>query len=474
VTIGFVDGGGPRGATWGPDGTIVYGTNAPTTGLQRLSAGGAENTVLTKPDRERGEGDHVWPEFLPGGQAVLFTIAQTAGGIENAQIAVLDLRTGISKVLIRGGSHAHYVPTGHLVYAVSGTVRAVAFDIEHLEVVGTPAPVLEGVVETGTGGADITVAANGSLVYVPSVAGGGGKQTVVSVDRQGRDSPLPGLPLDAYRDVRVSPDGARLALATEDDIWIFDLTRATLSRMTTDPTREASPLWTPDGQRIIFTSSRRGYREVFWRPADGTGNDELLLARAKDLLDLRVDGWSANGRQLLFTEVSSSAACAIGQITIERPSDAKLLVKGPSCNENSAVSPDGRWMAYESTVTGRAEIYVERYPELGNRQQISTGGGHIPLWSRNGRELFFRSLDSRQILAVPVQSGTTLVAGRPQLLFEFAMLAIALSARPYDIAPDGRFFIIRSGPTEAGVGTAPQIVVVQNWFEELKRLVPVN
>ena len=131
-------------------------------------------------------------------------------------------------------------------------------------------------------------------------------------------------------------------------------------------------------------------------------------------------------------------------------------------------------MAYDSNVSGRYEIYVERYPELGNRQQISTGGGRIPLWSRDGRELFFGSLDGRQMFAVPVQSGTTLVAGRPQVLFEFAMLRLTAGARPYDIAPDGRFLIIRSGQADAGGGTASNMIVVQNWFEELKRLVPVN
>ena len=285
------------------------------------------------------------------------------------------------------------------------------------------------------------MAANGSLVYVPGGAGGGGQQTVVSVDRQGRASPLPGLPLDAYRDVRVSPDGARLALATQDDVWIYDFARATLSRLTTDPAPDRSPLWTPDGQRIIFTSTRAGYPELFWRPADGTGSDERLLARAKDLIDLRANGWSADGRQLLFTEVPPSIQCAIGQIAIERPSDAKVLVKSEFCNDFAAVSPDGRWMAYDSNVSGRYEIYVERYPELGNRQQISTGGGRLPLWSRDGRELFFSSLDGRQMLAVPVQSGTTLVAGRPQVLFEFAMLAArgwqsAVRHRPRWTVPD--------------------------------------
>jgi serine/threonine-protein kinase len=473
LTIASVDGGGTRGATWGPDGTIVYATDARATGLQRVSAAGGEPTVLTKPDRERGEGDHYWPEFLPGGKAVLFTITPVNGDVENVQVAMLDLQTGRSKVLVRGGGHAHYVPTGHLVYGVRGTLRAVAFDLGRLEVVGTPTPVLEGVLTTGSSGADVAVAANGSLVYVPSVAGGGGQQTVVSVDRQGRASPLPGLSLEAYRDVRVSPDGVRLALATDDDVWIYDLTRATLSRLTTDPAQDTRPLWTPDGQRVIFRSNRAGYPELFWRRADGTGSDQRLLARAKDLLDLRADGWSADGGQLLFTEVSPSVRGAIGQIAIERPSDANMLVKSEFYNAFAAVSPDGRWMAYQSDVSGRFEIYVERYPELGNRQQISTGGGRLPLWSRDGRELFF-SLGSRQMLAVPVQSGTTLAAGRPQVLFEGAMLAAGVGFRTYDIGPGGRFFIIRSGLAEPGVGAASNMIVVQNWFEELKRLVPVN
>ena len=473
VTV-FAGAGNPRGATWSTDGTIIFATTALATGLQRVSAGGGDPTVLTTPDRERGEGDHVWPEFLPDGQAVLFTVTPVGLDLGNAQIAVLDLRTGTSKVLIRGGSHARYVPTGHLVYGVAGTLRAVPFDLARLEVMGTPAPVLEGVVTTAQGAADIAVAANGSLVYVPGTAGGGGRLTIVSADRQGRASPLPGIPPDTYRDVRVSPDGARLALATATDVWTYDVMRATLSRLTTDTALDTSPFWTPDGQRIIFTSNRAGNRELFSRAADGTGSDERLLARAKDLLDLRGSGWSADGRQFLFTEVSATVQCAIGQIAIERPSEAKVLVKSEFCDDFASVSPDGRWMAYESNVSGQYEIYVERYPALGNRQQISTGGGRIPVWSRDGRELYFGSLDSRQMLAVSVQSWATLVAGRSQVLFEFAMLPSIAGQRPYDLGPDGRFFLIRSAQEATGGAPAANLIVVQHWFEELKRLVPTK
>ena len=309
--------------------------------------------MLTKPDRERGEGYHVWPEFLPGGEAVLFTITPATGGTANAQIAVLDLQTGTSKVLIRGGSHAHYVPTGHLVYGVAGTLRAVAFDLGRLEVVGTPAPVLEGVVTTGSGAADVAVAANGSLVYVPGGGGVGGQQTVVSVDRQGRASPLPGLPPDSYRDVRVSPDGARLALATQDDVWIYDLARATLSRLTTDPAPDRSPLWTPDGQRIIFTSRRAGYPELFWRPADGTGSDERLLARAKDLIDSARQRLVGRRQTAPVYRGVAAIQAAIGQIAIERPSDAKVLVKSDFYNDSRpSLQTDAGWPT-SSNVSGR-------------------------------------------------------------------------------------------------------------------------
>ena len=166
VTIASVVGSVSRGATWGPDGTIIFATATAATALMRVSAAGGEPTVLTKSDRARGESDHVWPEFLPGGKAILFTVTSANGSIESAQIAVLDLQTGTRKVLIRGGSDAHYVPTGHLVYGFAGTLRAVAFDLRRLEVVGTPTPVLEGVVTTAEGAADVAMAANGSLVYI--------------------------------------------------------------------------------------------------------------------------------------------------------------------------------------------------------------------------------------------------------------------------------------------------------------------
>jgi Tol biopolymer transport system component len=268
--------------------------------------------------------------------------------------------------------------------------------------------------------------------------------------------------------VRVSPTGGQIALATPNGVWIYDFARTTFRRLTTDRAPEYSPLWTRDGQRIVFTSRRAGYPELWVRAADGSGGEARLLARPSAVVDLRANGWSADGAQLLFTEVSGTTS-AIGQISIANPLELKVLIPGDS---PSALSPDGLWMAYESNVSGRREVSVARYPELEQRQPISTDGGRLPVWSHDGRELFFTSADGTQILAAAVRAGTTLVAGRPQVLFEAAMRASVRGTRPYDLGRNGRFVIIRNAGT--GTGTASDMIFVANWFEELKRLVPVN
>ena len=239
-------------------------------------------------------------------------------------------------------------------------------------------------------------------------------------------------------------------------MWTYDVARATLSPLTTHPARDrAARSGRPNGQRIIFTSHRAGYPELFWRRADGTGSDERLLARSKDLLNLRADGWSADGKQLLFTEVSSDTQQAIGQIAIERPSDAKMLVKSEfATTARPCLQSEAGWPTSPTyPVNTRSTSSGIRSLEIDSRSR-PRGGGRLPLWSRDGRELFFSSPDGRQMFTVAVQSGTTLVAGRPQVLFEFPMLPIAGSSRPYDIAPDGRFMIIGSGQGDASGATA--------------------
>jgi serine/threonine-protein kinase len=464
----------PRGATWGPDGTIIFATGTIATGLQRVDASGGEPALLTTPIRER-ELDHLWPEFLPGGRAVLYTIPSLTRSVETSKIAVLDLQTGVSKTLITGGSHAHYVPSGHLVYGAVGGLFAVGFDLEHLSVKGMPSPVLDGVVTTVGGATDIAIASNGTMVYVPGRGDGVGPLTVLSMDREGRALSLPNLPADAYRDVRVSPNGAQLALATQDDIWIYDIARAGRTKLTTDPAPDIAPMWTLDGKRIVFTSRRAGYSELFWRPADGSGSEERLLSRSHDSIDLNANSWSRDGSHLLFAEVSSNkqVVASIEQLSIAHPEESQVLLKNDANHGRAAVSPDGRWLAYESNRSGRTEVYVDRYPSMEDRRPVSIDGGRLPLWGSNGQELFFVSLDGRQMFVVPVQTGPTFVAARPRVLFDPGMQPIQGGSRPADVAPDGRFFVIRSAAADAG-GRALNLVVVQNWFEELKRLVPTR
>jgi serine/threonine-protein kinase len=288
VTVATLDG-TPRGATWGPDDTIIVATSSTGTGLQRMAAAGGPTTVLTRPDRAQGEVDHLWPEMLPDGRSVLFTITAVSGGLDAAQVAVLDLQTGTRKVLVRGGSHAHYSPNGlgspkrgereggYLVYAAAGTLRAVAFDLARLETRGTPVPVVPDVVTTTNGGVDAVVAGDGTLAYV-SGGVGGTQRTLAWMDRQGRETPIP-APARAYVYPQLSPDGTRVAvnaLDQESDIWVWDLGRTTFTRVTFDPSLDAYPVWTPDGHRLIFSSERAGGRNLFWQAADGTGAVERL------------------------------------------------------------------------------------------------------------------------------------------------------------------------------------------------------
>jgi serine/threonine-protein kinase len=456
-----------RGATWSED-TIIFATLSPAAGLQRVAAAGGEATVLTVPSKERGEGDHFWPEFLPGGKAVLFTITPDDGNVGKAEVAVLDLETGTSKILLRGGSDARYVPTGHLVYAAGGALRAVAFDRERWEVLGTPAVVVDSIATTGDGGANIALSSNGSLVYVPGAARN--RRAITWLDRQGQASTLPALLPGSFDDVHVSPDGSHLAIGTTTDIWIYDVAHASLSRLTTDAASGSTPLWSPDGQRIVFTSSRSGYPELFWKPADGSGRDERLLSRGTDVVELRAMGWWPDGSRLLFTEQTANRQRALWQAPANQPAEAKLLL---NASTYPAISPNGRWIAFESTVSGRPEIYVDRFPELGERRQISTDGGRIPVWSPDGRELYFSGYTTQELFAVAVSAETTFTFAPPRALFQFPMF-LSAGTRAYHAAPDGRLLVIRSGQADSNVGTVPNIIVIQNWTEELKRLVPTR
>jgi serine/threonine-protein kinase len=450
-------------AHWASDDTIVFAT-APPTGLRRISASGGEVTTLTNPDPARGELAHILPEMLPGGQTVLYTITATTGGADATQSAVLDLRTGTSKVVVRGSGHAQYVRSGHLVYAMGGTLRAVPFDLARMETRGTPVVVVPRLAMSPQGEGYFAVAANGTLAYLDAsdrIAG-----TLVWVDRQGQEESL-GTPLRRYMQPRLAPDGVRVAVAIEGDIWMWDIARRTLSQRTFDPTNEFFPLWTPDGARLIFTRQDGSNHTLRWQAADGSGTSEPLGNPQPAPANLFATDMTRDATALLLYRGGKS------DLLMLSPQDGyalQALLATPANEHSGVLSPNRRWLAYASDASGLFEVYVRPFPNVNSDQWlISMGGGTRPKWAPGGEELFYET-PSATIMAVRVDSsGGAWNASTPAKAFGGSYVTYGGGVRNYDISPDGRFLMVK--PQDVG---PPQIVVVQNWTEELKRLVPLN
>jgi serine/threonine-protein kinase len=463
------------GAAWGPDGTIIF-ASAETTGLQRVSADGGEPSVLTRPDRAHGESAHLWPQMLPGGQFVLCTVRATDGGPERDSIAALDLRNSRLTILLRGGSDARYMPSGHLVYAAEGTLRAIGFDPVHLRVVGTARPVVSQVITSTMGGVEVAAARDGTFVYVIGTPGGGAAHSLVWVDRQGRETALPAPPR-VYSNPRISPDGTRIAVSIVDqdrDIWLWDLARETLTRVTLDPAASLSPEWTPDGRRIVFSSTRAGQLNLFSQAADGTGPAERLT---ESPVIQAPTGVLPDGARVLLTERSSKTGADVMMLPLDGTHHVLPLVQTSFDERNGIVSPDGRWLAYEANDTGVFEVYVRPYPDVGRgRWQVSTNGGTQPLWAHNGQELFYLARDGA-LMRVGLMGGSSWTVSKPTKVLEgryvVATAGVSLQ-RNYDIAADDRQFLMIKDGGAGGSDTRPQIVIIQHFDEELKRLVPLK
>jgi serine/threonine-protein kinase len=462
--------GASRGASWGPDDSIVFATSDTSTGLLRVRAGGGEPEVLTKPDPAKGERDHYFPSVLPGARGVLFSII--AGGAGASQVAVLDLRTGQRRTLVRSGSQAEYVETGHLVYADGGALWGVGFDLETLNVHGDPVPLVQQVLTLGA--AAFTISRRGTLLYVP--VDSGKSRSLVWVTRQGAEEPI-AAPPRGYVSARLSPDGTRVALQIFDashEIWTWDFVRAKLTRLTFSPHGDYGPLWTKDGRHIIFGSPRDAPNRsnLFWQASDGTGNDERLTTSVNGQ---RTNAISPDGTRVVLEEERPPAGYDFMLLSFAGAPRVEPLLQTPFDERNAAISPDGRWMAYESNESGRFQIYTRPFPNVADaRYEISNGGGRTPVWSPTGRELFF--VNRTSIMAVTVQFTPTFSPGNPTKLFDAPSIMLdgrfiaTGTHRTYDISRDGqRFLMIKenAGPSERDAPLATMIVV-QNWFEELK------
>jgi serine/threonine-protein kinase len=469
----------PLGASWGPDGTIIF-AHAGTGLLRGAAEGGGEPDVLTTLDDAQGEIGHRWPEFLPGGTAILFTIARGEGA-SNMDIAVLDLATDDRKVLLRGGSNPQYSPTGHIVYGVDSTLRAVPFDLGRLEVVGDPVPVLDSVMTDQTGAVEFDLAADGSLVYVP----GSGSDValrrgqLVWRSRGGEVEAITEEPLAGPRYLRLSPDGRRLALTTgrgsDGDLWIYPLDGRPPAPLTFEA-HNRHPVWDPAGTQVAFTSTRAGTPSLFLIPADGSTLEPAPLLPAAG--PRTAGDWSPDGGELLFSEEGRDTRVDILGVSPDG-GEPRLVVATPSVEREPRISPDGRWLAYVSNVSGSVEVWVRAYPGPGAPVRVSPGGGWEPAWARDGRELFY--LEGApgdpgvRMMGVTVETDGDFRAGPPQVVVDGGFVTYVEASGFYDVAPDGRFVMIEAAGNEQDDEALPQeIILIQNWMRELARLVPTD
>ncbi len=453
----------PIGGTWMVDGTIVF--NPDWAGrLQRVPVSGGKMEMLLPENLAQGDAWQWWPEALPGGD-ILFTLKSGEGAGEGS-ITLLSMKTGKWKTMIEKAEYAHYSPSGHLVYLQNGTILAVPFDLHKEELTGAPVPVLQGVQYQFANSAQFSIARNGTLAYIsgPPL---GLQNTLVSVDRTGRETPLRAPPR-GYEDLSVSPNGKLVALTVigeqQWNIWIFDIQQGTMSRLTFEGDNR-DPIWSADGKRVIYSSTRNGRKGVFWKPVGGPGGEEELLDTSAQPFPSAV---SVDGRSLIYDVSGWVESAGVYVLPLQGERKPRLLFKERSAG-NEAISPDGKWLAYESPESGRNEVYVRGFDSGTGKWQVSTDGGTHPSWSADGRELFFRATIRRtgagvSLMSVTVSAGSEFTASPPRLLFSFSYIQ---SGHDYGVMPDGQHFICIKEPESET--KAMQVNVVLNWASELDK-----
>jgi serine/threonine-protein kinase len=471
----------PFGASWGADDTIIFSRGR--TGLWRVPAAGGTAQAVITPDAAKGELKFLLPQILPGDGAILFTVTHTPIPTwdDDTEVVAQVFATGERKVLVRGGADGRYLPSGHLLYLRKSTLMAMPFDLKQLSATGGPVALIAGVMqsvntpnETSESAAgQFTVSATGSLLYAPGGIFPDPERLLAWVDRNGAAESLP-LSSRPYLSPRISPDGRRFLVWTQGDrnVWVHDLTRGVTTRLTVEG-RNARAIWTPDGSRITYASAVAGSENLFWRDSDGSGTADRL---ASSELQQAPGSWTPDGKTLVFMQGEPLGGYDIWTLSLEGDRGPRPLLRTAFNEHYADVSPDGRWLAYASNQSGRIEVYVQPYPGPGARQQISVEGGTAPAWSRNGRELFYMTAPSfggqaalTKMMAVPVQLTPTFTAGTPRTLFE-GRYGVTANIRGYDVAPDGKRFLMVQQKERPAMRVA-DMIIVQNWIEELKQTV---
>ena len=452
---------GNGGLAWAPDGNLYFRKFG--LGIWRVSENGGEEEEVTTLDQ--GEAGHLWLDALPNGRGLLFT--RDIGSPADDEIAVVSLETGEIRVLFQGAM-ARYAHSGHIVYASGeGTLFAAPFDVDALEVTGPSRSLLEGVLVLGGSPALFALSETGSLVYRPGSAAG---TTPVWVSRDGSEEILDPTLTGSFRVPAISPEGSRVAFEyTQEgasDIWIYYLDQGTFSRLTFEGNNR-DPFWRPDGSEVGFASTREGLGGLFARPADLSGNERLLVEQ-EDGQPLFDGGWTPDERWIVYQRGGGSASDLMYAAADPDSTPVEFLAT-PLIEGDPSISPNGRWLAYHANDSGVYEVYVSPFPGPGGRTLISTGGGQNPVWAHNGREIFYRGTGQSLIIATVRTEPDVAVESREELTSWAGHLAENAS-RHFDPSPeDERLLSIRAVDSSGG---EMRDIVVQNFFEELRQVVP--
>jgi serine/threonine-protein kinase len=456
-----------RGASWADDDSIILAPSA-NSGLVRVSAAGGEPQPLTTLEEAAGEVTHRWPFALPDGRGVLFTSHNAAGNFDTANIEVLDSKSGERKVVHRGGSYPQYVPTGHLVYMNEGTLFAATFDLDTLETTSQPAPVLQSISSNpaSTGGAQVSFSDNGTLAYLHGSATSL-KHSIVWVNQEGHWSPVSDE-LDTFVEPRLSPDGRSLAveiLADQgSDAWVYDLDRGVSTKLTFDEAFDEVPIWSPDGQLILFSSDRDGVPNLYTKRADGSGQVERVTTSENPQYPT---SWTSVGPTLPYTEFAPDNREDMWILKMDGTSEPEPYLQTPFGESEGVFSPDGRWIAYDSEESGQMEVYVRPFPSRGGKWQISVGGGSKARWARDGSAIFYRSAGGVSVAQVLVE-GDAIRAQKPRQLFTdtFPPLTVGgISYADYDVDLKGERFLMFK--PEGEQTSRDHLIFVTDWFSDL-------
>ncbi len=458
-----------RGGTWNQEGVILFAP-ASEGPIYRVSASGGLPTPVTRIDPSRGEASHRWPFFLPDGRHFLYLVASfgSGGQVERHGIYVGSLDSEEEKFLLRAKSTVAYAHPGYLIFTRERILLAQPFDLKDLRITGDPFPVAEEIQYfRQTYNALFSVSQNGALLYQPRSASG--VSQLVWYDRSGKEIGSLGAPGE-QANPRISPDGKRVALDIVDpqtdntDIWIYESSGGIPTRFTSDPAVETSPIWSPDGGRIVFTSPRPSHPDLYQRSSSGAGNEEALLPSERSKIPT---DWSLDGRFILYRTYDATTNLELWVLPVGGDRKPIPFIKTTFGVSHGQFSPDGRWVAYSSNESGTWEIYVAPFPGPGGTWKVSRAGGSEPRWRRDGKELFYLAPD-RKLMAVDVKEGPTFEADVARPLFQTRPREHISSVDlfSYDVSADGQRFLVN---TDVGETSTTPLTVVLDWTSTLKR-----